>query len=222
MGEYKKVLVNIITGMLVICALIITYLVLVHELYPTERQNQDSYVKNWQELELNGTRIGQKEAPVEIVEFFDYECPFCKKVQPAVSEIEEKFSTQITVVYEHYPIGGHQQAYKAAIAVECAARQGEGVFKSYHNLLFENQYQLAKISYDSLAMLSKIKDKKAFNICLENRETANIIESTMNLAEKLEISKIPTFIINGRQITGAISKERLEYLVSQALAENQN
>jgi protein-disulfide isomerase len=137
--------------------------------------------------------------------------------KPAVEAVKEKYPQQVSVVHAHFPLSGHQYAFGAAIAAECAGRQG--AFESYHNLLFLSQDRLGGLSYDSLATQVNIKNRFAFKRCLENKETAGIVESGADLAEELDVSSIPTFIINGTLVSGAVSEERLDGLVQEALAE---
>jgi protein-disulfide isomerase len=112
------------TGVLVCCALVITGLIVKQEFFPPEPKPQVRQVENWQQLELRGTRTGPEAAPVQIIEFFDYQCPFCKQVQPSVQAVAEKYPDKVSVIYEHNPLGGHEYAFEAAIAAECAGRQG--------------------------------------------------------------------------------------------------
>lgn len=205
------------TGVLVLCALTITGFVIKQEFFPPEPEPQVRQVDNWQQLQLNGRQTGPAEAPVQIVEFFDYQCPYCKQVQSSVQAIQQKYPKRVSVAYEHFPLSGHEHAFEAAVAAECAAKQDR--FKPYHKLLFANQDQLGSLEYSSLAMEANIEDITSFNRCVLDQQTATVVESGLDLAEQLGIDGIPAFIINGKLMTGALSEQRLDGLVQQALAE---
>ncbi|MEX2455743.1 MAG: thioredoxin domain-containing protein [Balneolaceae bacterium] len=205
------------TGILVICAIVITGFVIRQEFFPPEPQLNTQQVEKWQQLELKGQKTGPENASVQIIEFFDYECPFCKSVQPAVQAIQQKYPGEVSVAYEHFPLSGHNFAFEAAVAAECAGKQ-KG-FKSYHDLLFTHQDQIGIIPYESLATEADLADMVSFKRCIEEEETAEIVQSGLNLAEEHQINSIPTFIINGKVISGALSEQQLEGLVRKALAE---
>jgi len=185
------------------------------EFFPPESSPAKRAVENWQQLEISGQRSGPADARVRIVEFYDYQCPFCKSVQPAVKAVRRQYPDQVSIVHEHYPLGGHEFAFGAAVAAECAARQG--TFERYHELLFARQDSLGTVSYVRLADEAGIKDAESFRRCVEDEETAEIVESGVALGNQLEIGGIPTFLINGTLVSGALSEQRLEELVKQAL-----
>jgi len=205
------------TGLCVSCAIVIAALVIHQQFFPPVTDPGIRQVENWQELELKGQRTGPVNAPVQIVEFFDYECPFCKNAQPAVYAIQEKYSTKVSIIREHFPLSGHEHAFKAAMAAECAALQNQ--FSSYHELLFSHQEQIGILPYDSLAVAAGIQDIRSFKECLYNQETSSIVQSGHDLANELGLFSIPTFLINGKLFSGAMQKQQLEILVQEALKE---
>lgn len=203
------------TGVLVTCAIIITSFVIRQEFFPPEPEPEIRQVENWQQLELNGQETGPEDAPVQIVEFFDYQCPFCKSVQQSVKAVQQKYSGKVSVVYEHFPLSGHEYAFEAAVAAECAAKEDR--FAQFHDLLFSNQDQIGNIQYSNLANQANIEDITSFNKCMRSGQTAPIVESGLDLADELGVDAVPAFIINGKLITGALSEQRLEGLVKNAL-----
>lgn len=216
MEDLKDFMSNVFSGILVLCAIIITGFVIRQEMFPPEPQPAiQQVVENWQQLDLNGQQIGSDNAPVQIVEFFDYQCPFCKSVQPSVKAVQQKYPDKVSVFYEHFPLSGHEHAFSAAVAAECAAKQNK--FSQFHDLLFSTQDQIGKISFDSLANEADVTNIASFNECIEAEQTAPIVESGLDLARELGVDAIPAFIINGKLITGALSEQRLEGLVKNAL-----
>ncbi len=214
----KKEALNLLfNGILVFCALIITALVVRQQFFPPEPQPRVRHIENWQQLQLTGYHSGPVNAPVQIIEFFDYQCPFCKSIQPAVATVKRKFGNKVSVVHEHFPLNGHTYAFGAAVAVECARNQGK--FEVYHKLLFANQDQLGRLSYKDLAKQVGVANLTAFNRCVKNEETGGRVVAGLNLAKKLDISAIPAFLIDGKLVAGALSDRQLSALVEEALAQ---
>ena len=136
-------------------------------------------------------------------------------MQPAVKNVQQKYPDNVSVTHEHYPLSSHEFAFEAAVAAECAGKQGK--FKQFHTLLFANQERLGRISYSNLALEANIDDITSFNQCVQNQQTVSVVEAGLDLADRLGVEAIPAFIINEKLITGAISEQRLEALVQTAL-----
>lgn len=204
------------TGVLVLCALVITALVIRQQLFPSQPQPRARQVESWQELKLTGYRSGPTDAAVQIIEFFDYQCPFCKSVQPTVRAVQQKYPEKVSVVHEHFPLSDHQYAFEAAVAAECARNQGK--FEAYHKLLFANQDRLDNLSYKYLAKKVGVQNLSAFKKCIKTQATGGKVVAGLNLAKKLNLSAIPAFLINGKLVTGALSEQQLTALVEEALA----
>lgn len=137
-------------------------------------------VQNWRQLPLTGYRAGPERAPVQIIEFFDYQCPFCKAAQPAIKAIRKKYPEDLTIIYEDLPLRSHPYAYKAAIAAECARLQG--AFMAYHDKLFASQKRLGRLSYTRLAAQAGVADTSAFRQCIVSRKTAHTVDASGILA----------------------------------------
>lgn len=209
------------TGLLVVCALFVVGVIIQRQFFPAKpqpRQLHTRQVKNWQQLKLTGQRTGPANAPVQIVEFFDYECPFCKASEPAIKAVRQKYPKKVSIVHEDFPLVKiHPFAFKASIAAECARKQN--AFMAYHDALFANQSQLGSFSYTKLAARTGVADTTEFHRCVEDQKTAGIIKSNKTLGKKLNIRATPTFLINGTLVVGELSKQRLNGLVQSALAK---
>lgn len=156
-----------------------------------------------------------QDAPVKVIVFSDYQCAFCREIQPTLKYISEKYSNAVTIIYRHFPLANHPHAYKAALAVECAAKQDR--FEQYHNLLFDNQELLGDTSWNALARAVKIPDINTFNGCLAQKRTAAIVDTDLRTAQTLQINSIPTLLVNETMISGALSIQELDNLVQQKL-----
>jgi len=175
------------------------------------------YVQEWELLAADGHEIGAEDAPVKIVEFFDYQCPYCKKVKPVLEEIRRRYPEKVTLVARHLPVTNRPQAVTAALASEFAAEQGR--FAAYHDLLFINQDELGQVSWSALAQKSGIPDIATFQECTNTAAMSARIERDVKVAKALRINSVPALIVNGQLVSGAVSVKVLDRLVQNALAE---
>lgn len=208
---------NIFTGILVMCALIITGMVIFQFFQSKDFESSivDREVDSWEEISLVAYRKGVTKAPIQIIKFFDYSCPYCKEVDPVLNDITKKYSDQISIVYNHFPLDEFSNTFKAAVASECAANQGR--FMDYHNLLFINQDNLETLSFDSLAIEAKVQDISLFKECRESDEAKDIIRKSVSIANDLGIGGVPTFLINDKIVPGVRSNSEFSSLIEELL-----
>jgi protein-disulfide isomerase len=223
--KIKKIISYSFSALMFICMLFIIA-VIVHWYFfrPAPHVQQHSQiqtreVKNWQKLSFPGFHIGSVDAPVQIVEFFDYQCPYCKATQKAIKAILHEYPKKVLIVYENNPLLMHRYAMKAAIAAECVRHQAPTIFMAYHDSLFAKQARLGGFSYTLLATRMGITDTASFHQCVKTKEPAGLIKKQQIMAKKLGINAIPTFLINGRLATGALTKQQLDKLVQKELSK---
>jgi protein-disulfide isomerase len=227
--KLKDILFLCCMGILAACALIFTGFMIKGRLFPATpvhshhqpQQARSRQVANWRKLKLPGQRNGPPNTPVQIVEFFDYECPFCKASEPALKAIRAKYSQEkVAIVYINDPLQQiHPYAFGASIAAECALRQAPQAFMAYHDSLFARQKRLGHFSYTSLAAQTGIGDTTLFRQCIVQKKTAGILKAGKKLAGKLNIRGTPAFLVNGTLVIGEVSKQQLNGLVQDALAK---
>jgi protein-disulfide isomerase len=116
---------NIVLSVLLLCALVTTGLVVRRELVsdsPTVQtiQSDPTFLKDWRETLQQGIRVGPAGAPVQIVEFADFQCPYCARFEKRLTEIRRRHGDKVAVTFVHSPLASHDQAERAARAVECA------------------------------------------------------------------------------------------------------
>jgi protein-disulfide isomerase len=138
---------------------------------------------------------GPSGAPVLIVEFADFECPFCGAVKPIVDSLFEKFPGKVRLVFKHFPLGMHQNAEKAARAAVAAQKQGK--FWEMHGLLFDNQTALDP------ANLEKLAEKAGLNVSQFREDFASLatvdaVARDRKQGEQLDLEGTPSIFINGR------------------------
>jgi protein-disulfide isomerase len=161
-------------------------------------------------VELGSHVIGDADAPITIVEFSDFQCPFCARF---FSETEGQLMDQyvdtgkVKIAYRHFPLSFHQNAQKAAEASECAAKVGgNDAFWKYHDILFQRGQGdgTGLNNADLKAYAAELKlDTTKFNSCLDGGEMASVVQKDFADGQAAGVSGTPSFYLNGQQIVGA-------------------
>jgi protein-disulfide isomerase len=159
---------------------------------------------------------GTPRASLVILEFSDFQCPYCRAVQPTLKNVLAKYEGQVSLAYRDLPLRDiHPQAQLAAEASRCAGEQGK--FWEYHDLLFENQNRLGREGLLEQARALKL-DEKHFDSCLSSGRYKAQIEQDRQLGLRAGVSGTPGFIINGNLFTGNLSLDTFEKAIQEALA----
>jgi len=137
---------------------------------------------------------GPADAPITLVEFSDYECPFCKAVAPILKQVQERYPTQLRLVYKNFPLETHQKAKPAAEAAMCAAEQGK--FWEYDQKLFEKAPQLGVEQLAPIAEEAGL-DKAKFEECLNSHRSAAVVQADLDAGKKAAVAGTPAFFVNG-------------------------
>ncbi len=161
----------------------------------SESPGRPEYVEAWDQLLDSGRRLGPASAPVQIVEFGDFQCPFCRTFHQAVLNVMDKLPGQISLVYFHLPLSIHPHAVPAARAAECAA--AEELFEPMAAELLAKQDSMGMKSWASFARSVGIAHTMSFLRCTEDPLTITQIEHHRVLAAELGIKATPTVMING-------------------------
>jgi protein-disulfide isomerase len=143
---------------------------------------------------------GPATAPVTIIEFGEFQCPYCLRVQPTLRQIEARYRDRVRLVYRHYPLARHQNAGKAAEAVECAREQDR--FWPLHDRLFEHTDRLAVADLKAHARAVGVEGAK-FDACLDSGRHAARVRRDLAEVESYGSLGTPLFFINGRLVSGA-------------------
>ncbi len=162
----------------------------------------------------NAQMLGPEKAPVTLVEFADYECPYCQKVAADVKKLQADFGDRVAFMYKDFPLPMHSRAEKAAEATRCASKQGK--FWEFHDELFHSK----ELDVDQLkAQARALKlDSADFDKCLDSGEEAAAVEKDRKEGTRLGISGTPSFFINGHFLSGALDYATLRQIVEQQLA----
>ncbi len=159
--------------------------------------------------------LGPSNAPVKIVEFADFQCPFCGRVEPTVNQILKTYGNKVELTYVNFPLPIHPYAFQAAQAAECAEQQGK--FWPYHNALFANQSKLDVKDLKALATKVGL-NRKEFDTCFDQGKSKQAVERDVQEGQKLGVTGTPSFFINGRLLVGAQPFARFKSIIDQELA----
>jgi protein-disulfide isomerase len=158
---------------------------------------------------------GRLNAPIQIVEFSDFQCPFCAASLPVLERVMEKYPGQIVLAYRHFPLPGHTQAMPAAEAAECAREQGK--FWEMHDLIFANQQAVGMESYRAFAEQLEL-NLNQFDTCLSEHRYEDAILQDVRDGQGYGVSGTPTFFINGHPIPGAADLVTFQTQIEQIQA----
>ncbi len=167
------------------------------------------------EVAADGPARGPAKAPVTIVEFSDFECPYCGRAEAVVNEVLAKYGDKVRLVYRDYPLPFHPNAPKAAEAAHCAGDQGK--YWEMHGKLFANHRALA---VDSLKGYAKDLglDAAKFAACLDSGQKAKMVEANRKAGDDAGVNGTPAFFVNGILISGAQPFEAFQPVLDAELA----
>lgn len=167
------------------------------------------------EVAAEGPSQGPGGAKVTIVEFSDFECPFCGKAEETVKRVMKEYEGKVRLVYRDYPLPMHPNAPKAAEAAHCAEDQGK--YWQMHEKLFENQSALQVAQLKGYAKDLGL-DQAKFDACLDKGEKAAVVEANRKAGEKAGVQGTPAFFVNGYVLSGAQPFEEFKSLIDAELA----
>jgi protein-disulfide isomerase len=159
---------------------------------------------------------GEKNAPVTIVEFSDFQCPFCSRVNPTISQIMEKYKGKVKVSFKNQPLPFHENANIAAQAALAAGEQGK--YWEMHDKLFANQQALTRPDLERYASELKL-DTAKFKAALDTNKFKAQVDADSQLGSSIGANGTPTFFINGRKLVGAQPFEAFAKLIDEELAK---
>ena len=157
---------------------------------------------------------GNRDAPVVLVEFADYQCPYCQKIHPDLEKLQKEYGNRLALVYKDYPLPMHPYAQKAAEAARCAGVQGK--FWEFHDMLFAGK-KLQPADLKEQAHTLNLNEQQFDKCIVEGLEAADV-EKDAAEARSLGITGTPSFFINGHFFSGVLSYAALRDMVEQQLA----
>lgn len=158
---------------------------------------------------------GAAKARVTIVEFSDFECPFCQQVQETLKQIVERYPDEVRLVFKHLPSEGHRNSMPAARAAYCAGEQDR--FWQFHDVLFSSR-DFSSGMFDEIAARLGLGREK-FQSCLASERPRSAIVKDIETARRYRIDSTPSFLINGRLVKGALSFTDFQNLIERELRQ---
>ncbi len=159
---------------------------------------------------------GDPSAPITIVEFSDFQCPFCRRVEPTLTELLAKYKGRVKLAYRDFPLReAHPQAEIAAEGARCAGDQGK--FWEFHDVLFSNPSKLDENSLVEHARALGL-DEKQFRTCLSSGKFKNQVEADLQDGARAGVAGTPGFFINGASLEGAQPLAAFEKIIESELA----
>ena len=171
------------------------------------------------DVKVDGTSpyFGSENAKVTIVEYSDFQCPFCAKGADILKQLKTKYGKKIKIVFKNFPLPFHNQAEKAAVAGLCAHKEGNDSFWKMHDKMFAQQDQLSSEGLKTMAKNIGLNEQ-AFEKCLEDEEILKKVKKDMQEGKEIGVKSTPTFYVNGRLINGAQSIDVFSELIDEQLA----
>lgn len=170
------------------------------------------------EVEISDTdpALGAASAPVTIVEFSDFECPFCQRVAPTLKRVRETYGDRVRIVWKDFPLTQiHPNAFKAGEAAHCAGEQGK--YWEYHDRLFANQQAMRLEDLKQHAAVLGL-DTARFNECVDSSKYGERVRDGVAQGSRLGVNSTPTIYINGRLVAGAQPYETFAAIIDEELS----
>ncbi len=178
--------------------------------------NRPAEEKNWASYATGAKVVGPATASVTIVEFSDFQCPFCKIFSERLKRVMLKYPADVRLVYRNSPIEHlHPHARAAAIASECAAAQGR--FGEYHDALFERVEMIGVTPWKEIAFNVGVPDTASFEQCRGSAVALAALREDSLAAVRLGVTGTPTILINRWRLSGAPSEVQLAALISKEM-----
>jgi protein-disulfide isomerase len=206
-----------ITGLMVLCAVLVTGMAVRRQFFSTPSAAAAGpppprEIRDWKRLAEAGQLLGAADARVTIVEFSDFQCPFCATLSRTIRSMQQRDPSVFRVVYRHYPLAQHTHAAAAGVAAECAAQQRR--FGEYHDVLFANQDSIGTRPWTRFAANAGVADTVAFKRCMAAPAAKARVDEDARAAARLRLPGTPSLIVNGRLYSGGVTEEELSALIS--------
>jgi protein-disulfide isomerase len=199
------------TGVLALCALVVTAIVVRREFRkPAQAESpaQPMFVSDWSRFAVGSEWFGDLRAEDTAIVFSDFQCPYCKQFAATLHDLMDDRGISLAILHRNYPISDiHPHARKAAVAAECAAKARR--FKEYHDYLFQHQDSLSLGNWTSIASEVGIEDTVSFGRCLVDPTVTAVLRADSSDAASLGIRGTPMVILNGWLYHGILSEDQV-------------
>ena len=188
-----------------------------------EKKSREAEFSNPLKPDIEEARVifGNKSAPITIVEYSDFQCPYCSRGYQTVQQVRKEYGDKVRVIFKHLPLDFHPLAMPAAKYFEAIAKQDGAKAEKFHDMVFENQGQLKDKGEGYFKEVAKKvgADMKKLETDLKDEGIAKKIAKDMEEAKKFNMSGTPGFIINGVSLRGAYPFPSFKEIIDQHLAK---
>lgn len=160
---------------------------------------------------------GNADAPIKIVEFTDFQCPYCAQARDRLTELKKAYGKKLQIVFKNYPLPSHTEARPAAEAGLCVNEQGSDKFWKFHDSLFDNQKAWTAEELKAYAKKAGADEKK-FEECVSSKKFAAQVEASVQEGQKLGVNSTPSFFVNSQLIKGAQPMAEFKEVIEQTTA----
>ena len=181
---------------------------------PTARPGRPDPSRRYSVSTKGSPSKGNPDAEIAVVEFSDFQCPFCGRVTPTLKQIEREYGDRVRIVFKHLPLRMHSKAPAAHAAAEAAHRQGK--FWEMHDLIFANQREMSEAKYLEYAEQIGL-DMDRFNRDVAAADVKAKVDADAAEASKLGVTGTPGFFVNGRFLSGAQPFASFKVLIDEEL-----
>ncbi len=169
------------------------------------------------DVAATGPERGNKDAPVTIVEFSDFQCPYCGREIAVVDQVMKEFDGKVKLYFRHFPLPFHEHAEKAAEAAVCAQEVGgDAKFWALHDKMFNDQQHLGVAELKGKAKDAGI-DSAKFDACLDSGKHADDVKKDQKAGEEAGVNGTPAFFVNGQLVSGAQPFEKFKDAIEREL-----
>lgn len=168
---------------------------------------------DWKKYAVGRHRSGPQKAPVTVVEFFDYQCPYCARFVSTLDSAQAAYPGDVNVILRHYPLSSHTAARAAAEASECAAEQAD--FFRAHRVFFSFPESVTAGAWWHMAHTAGARDSVRFHACLTNRALAHAVSTDSLAGEALGVKGTPTILVNDQRFDGAPTFASLDRVIRE-------
>jgi protein-disulfide isomerase len=165
----------------------------------------------------NAPAFGPDSAPIKIVEFSDFQCPFCARGADVVHELKKKYGSKVRISFKQFPLPMHKDARPASEAALCVNEQNSDKFWKFHDIAFKKQDKLDSAGLEAAAKESGA-DVGKFKECVAAKKFADAVQKDMDYGEKIGVKSTPTFFVNGQLVSGAVPIEQFSEIIDDELA----
>lgn len=182
----------------------------------------DPFAEIVKKINLKGEPMkGGKNAKVTIVEYSDFQCPYCARAHDTIeNQVLKEYGDKVRLVHKNFPLAFHKWAEPAAVAAECVFDQNPEAYWKIYNYMYKNQSSVTpeNVKEKSLEALGDTKiDRAKFDDCYDNKKTLDRVKADMAEGQQVGVSGTPAFLINGRKISGAQPFQNFKAVIDDEL-----